>query len=213
MLRARKLASAALTAGLIAAGGLGATVLSASAAHAAACPTASQIVTGINAAATATANLESRLSPLSTSSRGSDVQLAARSTTDALNALTNDYNTQASALNGCPALSTSGAQSVAQAFDNLANVNLAMLATLTGKHAIFAQFTVTAPINASLRSLEAGFDADALALLGVAPSQQDAISADYNNITNGLDNTINTYNQVCIPSPLYPIILPVCTSA
>jgi hypothetical protein len=212
MLRARKLASAALTAGLIAAGGVGTTVLSAGAALAATCPTASQTATSLNALTAQTGNLNNRLSPLSTNSSASDVNVAARATVDALNTLTNDYAAQASALNGCSAYGASDSQRVSSAYTGLINVTQATLATLIGKHSIFAQFQQTAPIAAVQRNLEASFDSDSLALLNVAPSESDSISSGYNAGTNSLNDSINTYNQVCIPSPLYPIILPVCVA-
>jgi hypothetical protein len=212
MLRARNLASAALTVSLVTMGGIGTTVLSAGAAHAATCPTASQIVTDINATASVAGGLNSQLGTLSSNSSPSDVQSVAQSTADGLNTMINELNADADALNGCPALGSADSTSVANAFDSLANATNQMLSTLVGDHPIFAQYGATAPIAYSLQALEGSFDSYTFALLAVAPSQQGAITNDQNSVETSLGNAITIYNQLCIPSPLYPSLKPICVA-
>ena len=212
MSHARRLASAALTTCLVAMGAVGTTVLSAGAADAATCPTAGQIVTDINATATVAGDLTSQLFPLSKNSSPSDVQSAAQSTANGLNTMSNELSTDTSALNGCPALSSSDSTSVANAFDSLASTTNQTLNTLIGDHPIFAQYGLTAPITSSLRTLEAAFDSYAFTLVTVAPSQQGPVTDDQNSVNTSLDNAITTYSQLCIPSPLYPILKPICVT-
>jgi hypothetical protein len=212
MPHARKLASAALTACLVTIGGIGTTVLSAGAAHAATCPTASQIVTDINANASAAGGLTSQLAALTKNSSPGDVQSGAQSAANGINSISDEFNADASALGGCPALGSSDSASVANAFGSLASAANQTLSTLTGDHPIFAQYGLTAPITYSLRNLEAALDAYAFALLSVAPSQQGPITGGQNSVDTSLGNAITTYNQLCIPSPLYPAIPPICVA-
>jgi hypothetical protein len=210
MLRARNLASAALTASLITMGGVGATVLSAGAAQAAACPTASQIVTDINAVTSVAGDLNAQLGTLGRNSGSGDVQSVAQSTTSGLAAISNDLNQDASALNGCSALGSADSAGVANAFDGLAAATNQMLSTLTRDQPVFAQFGQTAPITSALRSLEGTFDSYAYALVSVAPSQQGAIASDQSSVETSLGDEITLYSQICIPSPLYPTLQPLC---
>lgn len=212
MLRARNLASAALTASLVTAGGIGTTVLSAGAAHAGSCPTASQIVTDINLIASAAGGLDAKSGALTPSSSPDDVQSAAQSTAAGLSTMINDFSADTSALGGCPEPDSAESQPVADAFHSLTSATQQMLSTLTGKHAIFAQYGVTAPIAASLRALEAALDSYTFALIGVAPAQQGAITNGKDGVDSSLGNAINLYGQLCIPSPLYPAVPPVCAA-
>jgi hypothetical protein len=210
MLRARKLASAALTACLVAAGGIGTTVLSAGVAHAGSCPTSSQLVTDINVIASAAGSLNSQSGALTSSSSPGDVQSAAQSTAAGLGTMVSDFSADTTALAGCPALGSADSQTVADAFGSLTTVTRQLLSTLTGKHSIFAQFGVTAPITSSLRSLEAALDSATFALISVAPSQQGAITNGKDSVDTALGSAIAVYGEICIPSPLYPTVQPVC---
>lgn len=212
MLCSRKLASAAVTACLVTMGGIGTTVLSAGAAHAATCPTASQIVTDINAVASMAASLNSQLSTLAPTSSASNVAAVAQSTTLGLNTMSNDLAADAVTLSGCPALGSADSATVADAFGDLAGPTNQMLSTLIGKHLVFAQFGVAAPISSALRSLEGSFDSEAFALLAVAPTQRDTITNAQNTVDASLGDAITVYEQLCIPSPLYPAIQPVCVA-
>jgi Hydrophobic surface binding protein A len=210
MLRARKLASVALTSCLVTAGGIGTTVLSAGAAHAATCPTTSQIVTDINAIASAAGGISSQSGALTPSSSPGDVQSAAQSTATGLSTMVSDLSADTTASSGCSALSSPDSQTVADAFGSLTAVTQQMLSTLIGKHSIFAQFGVTAPVTSSLQSLEAALDSFTFALTAVAPSQQGAITTGKDSVDTPLGKAIAVYGEICIPSPLYPSVPPVC---
>jgi Hydrophobic surface binding protein A len=210
MLHIRKLASAALTAGLVTAGGIGATALTASTAHAGSCPTTSQIVTDINAIASGAGVLNSQLAALTRSSSPSEVQSRAQSTAEGLNTMSNELTADVSDFGGCPDQGSADSRTVADAFASLAGATQKMLGPLTGDHPLFAQFGVTAPIASSLRALEAALDSYAYALLAVAPSQQGAIAGGQSSVNDSLGNAIGLYGQICIPSPLYPTVQPVC---
>lgn len=212
MLRVRKLASAALTASLVTAGGIGTTVLSAGAAHAGTCPTASQIATDINVIASAAGGLNAKSGALTPSSSPGDVQSAAQSTAAGLSTMINDLSADIAALGGCPERGSADSHAVADAFRSLTSATQQMLSTLTGKHAIFAQYGVTAPIASSLRSLEAALDSYTYALTAAAPSQQGAITNGKGSVDTVLGNAITLYGQLCIPSPLYPAVPPVCAT-
>jgi hypothetical protein len=212
MLCARKLANAALTASLVTAGGIGTTVLSAGAAHADSCPTASEIVTDINVISSAAGSLNSQLGALTPNSSPNDVQSAAQSTATGLSTMNNDFNGDTNVLAGCSGLGSADSQTVANAFDGLASATQQMLSTLTGDHSIFAQYSVTAPIAASLRALEVTLDSYTVALITVAPSQQDAITNDQNSVDKSLGSVIGVYEEICVPSPLYPNIQPICAA-
>lgn len=212
MLRARKLVGATLTACLVGTGGIGTAVLTAGAAHAAACPSATQIVDDIKTVTSVIGSVNVQLGGLSTSSSPTLVQTTAQSTVSGFNEATNDMNTDVAALNGCPALNSAGSQAVANAYDTLTSTTRGTLSTLISKHPIFAQFGQTAPIAASLRSLEAAFDGYAFALISVAPSQSSSISNDQTDINSSVGNAISVYERLCIPSPLYPVVSPVCVA-
>jgi hypothetical protein len=212
MLRARKLVGATLTAGLIMMGGIGTTVASAGAAHAATC-TASQYTADLDKIIKRADNLSARLQSLSTSSSSAAVQAEAKSTVKDLSDLVTEFNAATFAVDGCGPLSGPDAAIVTARLDNLTAVFQATLATLIGKHSIFAQFNETAPIAAVLRALEASVDSYSFALINVAPDEVPAITSDQSALDTAVGNTISTYSQICIPSPLYPIILPVCVSS
>jgi Hydrophobic surface binding protein A len=210
MLRARKFASAALTASLVTVSGVSTTVLSAGTAHADSCSGASQIVNDINALASGAGDLTSQLGSLTFSSSAGDVQSAAQSTVAGLSTMINDLNTDVTASAGCPTLSSADSQTVANAASNLTSATQQMLSALTGQHSPFAQFGATAPIASSLRSLEAALDSYAFALTTIAAPQQGAITQAKESLDNSLGGAITLYEQTCIPSPLYPTIQPVC---
>ncbi|KAF7368103.1 hypothetical protein MSAN_00876500 [Mycena sanguinolenta] len=114
---------------------------------------------------------------------------------------------------------TAGATIVA-ALDNFVAVHQAFLATIISKHSIFAQFQVTAPIAAVLRNLEIIIDSFAFALIDVIPQdarravqpQLGTVSSDKSALDTAVGDTITVYDEICIPSSLYPVVLPTCVS-
>lgn len=214
MFPTRKLAGAALTASLIAMGGLGTTVASAGAARAATCPAASQIVTQINAAAAQVAGLNSVLAGVTDGSSATAVLGAAQSVVTTVSTLAAGVVANAGALAGCAPLGVADSQAVAAAFANLTGATGLPLAALVQDHSAFAQFGQTLPLAAALQSLETSVDLYATTLAAtVAPSQAATIQGAVTQVNSLLSNTVNVYQQVCIPSPLYPIVKPLCFGA
>ncbi|KAF7368102.1 hypothetical protein MSAN_00876400 [Mycena sanguinolenta] len=192
--------------------------------------TPAQIVAGINLVSNISQNTNDVLSPLSTSTDGATVSSMSQTLVNNFNTIINTVGTLTTGLEGTPPIDvteadhsrrqTAGATIVA-ALDNFVAVHQALLATVIGKHSIFAQFQVTAPIAAVLRSLEAQIDSFAFALINVIPQearraiepQLGTVTSDKTALDTAVGNTVTTYNEVCVPSPLYPIILPVCSSS
>lgn len=106
-----------------------------------------------------------------------------------------------------------------------------LLATVIGKHGIFAQFALTAPIAAVLETLEATIDVSAVgkrlawkimltfcvllqsfafSLIDLIPTRQSDVTSGQDQLDTAVTNTINLYEQICIPSLLFPTIMPIC---
>ncbi|KAF7359741.1 hypothetical protein MVEN_00698800 [Mycena venus] len=191
--------------------------------------TPAQIVAGINLVSNISQNSNEVLTPLSTSTDGATVMTMSQTLVNNFNSIINDVTALTTGLEGTTPIDVTGTDhsrrqtagaTIVAALDNFVAVHQAFLATVIGKHSIFAQFQVTAPIAAVLRSLEAAIDSLAFALIDLIPQQArraiepqlGTVSSDQAALDTAVGNTISTYAQVCIPSPLYPIVLPVCTS-
>ncbi|KAJ7620345.1 hypothetical protein FB45DRAFT_1094476 [Roridomyces roridus] len=196
--------------------------------------TEQQIVNAINAVATMSSNANTALEPLSTATAGAQVAAYSEALAEAFTGIITAVNSTIPALLATPPFTevaqnvhstrqTTPGAAVVAALDNFVAIHQALLATVIGKHSPFAQFALTAPIAAVLRILEAVVDSFAFALIAVIPTQATVpqlssraahtISSDQAALQTAIGNTITTYNEVCIPSPLYPIVLPVCASA
>ncbi|KAJ7871930.1 hypothetical protein B0H13DRAFT_1895579 [Mycena leptocephala] len=99
---------------------------------------------------------------------------------------------------------------IVDALKEFVRVHQQLLATVIGKHGIFAQFGVTAPIAAILQSLEAAIDAFAFAMINLIPTKQGDVTADKNSLDASVVKTVTLYKQLCIPSPLYPTLPAIC---
>jgi hypothetical protein len=172
--------------------------------------TVTQIVGNINAISSAAQNLSTALAPTDTSTSPSEVSSAAQDTVNGLSAMISNLAADDTALPGTSSLDAGDAQNVAAAFGNQVTDMQQMLATISGKHAVFAQFGLTAPLAAALRSLEASVDANVSALASVAPTQAASLTQQMTTLDQILGSSISLYGQTCIPSPLYPTIMPVC---
>ncbi|KAF7368101.1 UVI-1 protein [Mycena sanguinolenta] len=198
--------------------------------------TSTQVVAAINLISNISQNTNDVISPLSTST--DDLAHAAQSTCSAtFQVLVNDINAIISSLNTTVTIleasgpldttktahsrrQTAGADIVA-ALDNFVAVHQAFLSTIIGKHSIFAQFQVTAPIANVLRNLEVIIDSFAFSLIAVIPEearraiqpQLGTVSSDQSALDTAVGNTITVYDEICIPSSLYPVVLPSCVSA
>ncbi|KAF7368099.1 UVI-1 protein [Mycena sanguinolenta] len=197
--------------------------------------TPAQVVAAINLISNISQNTNDVLTPLSTSTDDSMCTAQCICCTT-FQVLVNDINTIISNLNSTVTIleasgpldttetdhsrrQTAGADIVA-ALDNFVAVHQAFLSTIIGKHSIFAQFQVTAPIADVLRNLEVIIDSFAFSLIAVIPEearraiqpQLGTVSSDQSALDTAVGNTITVYDEICIPSSLYPVILPSCVS-
>lgn len=213
MIVSRRIAGATMTACLVTMGGLGTAVFSAGAAHAAGCPTADDVVTGIGGIGAQADALTKVANDLTRSSTATQVNSSAQNMVSTINNLSTNLGMDATALGGCPALDLPGSQAVTKAFDHAGTSLAGSLHAMVHKHSVLAQFGATAPVSASLRSLEAAVDGYAAALAdAVGSSEQVTVKGQTSDLDTALVNTITIYDQVCIPSLLYPTILPVCAA-
>ena len=202
--------AAALALPALAAGGLLTAI--APAAHAATdCLATAQSGTALLGSQAAKTN--TTLAALNTASTPQQALATAQSVVTDLNVLSDGLATTVVALSGCPALNASDSQTVAAGYADAGDTAQAMLSTLIAKHVVFAQFGTTGPIAASLRQLEGASDSYSFTIAELAPSQQTAITATGTQLGNAVANDVSQYEQICIPSPLYPAVQPICISS
>ncbi|KAF8814355.1 hypothetical protein BYT27DRAFT_7082424 [Phlegmacium glaucopus] len=158
--------------------------------------TPQQVVDNINILAAVSANANAALSQLTTTTPPAQVVIIGQ-------ALGGDVNTTQAA----PPFPDGVTQPIVDALGN------GLLSTVMHKHSIFAQFGVTAPILNNLRNLGAGIDSFALTMTDVIPTRRDDVKTDKDQLDQSVGNSISRYQQVCIPSPLYPKVLPLCAPA
>ncbi|KAJ7330829.1 hypothetical protein DFH08DRAFT_966584 [Mycena albidolilacea] len=171
--------------------------------------TPDQVVGNINIVTSVSGNINSVLGGLSTTPTPSQAQTISQTVVTGFQTIINDLAGDVTAMQATPPFSD-GADLIVAALTDFVRVHQALLSTVIGKHTIFAQFGLTGPITAVLRSLEAGIDSFAFALIAMIPTKQANVTTDKNMLDDSVGNTITLYQQICIPSPLYPTVPPVC---
>lgn len=106
----------------------------------------------------------------------------------------------------CPA----AASVIVASLKDFVTVHQVLLSTVIGKHSFFAQFGVTAPILGALNALEAIIDKFAISMINLISCASGPVTKDQDDLDKSVGDTINQYQKLCIPSPLYPIVPPVC---
>ncbi|KAJ7096011.1 hypothetical protein C8R43DRAFT_264475 [Mycena crocata] len=159
---------------------------------------------------TSVKNVNRALSSLSITSNVATVSSTGQVVGNGLTSVISTLNQDVSGLQGQAPFADKDARPVADAAAQLVNFMQAMLSNLLNKHAIFAQFGQAASISAVLRSVEAVVDSFAFALAGVLPSQATAVQGGHQALQTLIENAIKQYNELCIPSVLYPQLQPVC---
>ncbi|KAJ6549984.1 hypothetical protein B0H19DRAFT_1073880 [Mycena capillaripes] len=172
--------------------------------------TAAQAVTNINTVTGLIENLNDQLNGLSPSSNPADVQIAAQTITNGFGAIITDMHQDVTTMHGTSPFDAADASSVAQAFSDFTLAQQGLMSALIGKQSIFAQFGVTGQISAALRGVEAANDSFAFSLIDVVPTVAAGVQGDKDSLDTAVGNAISLYGQLCIPSPLYPTVLPVC---
>ncbi|KAJ7196436.1 hypothetical protein GGX14DRAFT_575002 [Mycena pura] len=172
--------------------------------------TPDQVVTNIGIVTTVSGDLNNILGTLSTSTDPDDVETIAQTVVDDFTTIVGDLAADVTAMNETPPFDDEDAEPIVEALDDFVHVHQILLATVIGQHSIFSQFGLTAPITAILRDLEAGIDSFAFAMIDLIPTKSSDVTDDRNQLDTSVGNTISQYEQLCIPSPLYPELLPIC---
>ncbi|KAK6529086.1 hypothetical protein TWF694_004304 [Orbilia ellipsospora] len=174
--------------------------------------TPSDVAAGLRLLSTRTDQIEQELVVVTTSSSGATVSTKQYTVVNLLNTIIDDMRSQTDAFKATSPFSDTQDEVMAQ-WTTLGGEVQESMRTLLGKHSIFAQFGVTAPIAAVLRSYEEATDDFVAALVELVPSNADTISQGGSALSTVVGTVITQYQEVCIPSPLYPILMPICTSA
>jgi len=174
--------------------------------------TPDQVVENIKTVTTVSANINVAIGALTPKSSGSTVISISKTTVIGFNTIITDIGADVTAMQSTPPFNDVDAQLVVNVLVDFVKVHQLLLATVIGKHGILAQFGVTAPVAAVLRTLEAGIDSFALGLIALIPTKQGDVTNGQNALDESVGTTIDTYDQICIPSPLYPSVMPICAS-
>ncbi|KAJ7190646.1 hypothetical protein GGX14DRAFT_407807 [Mycena pura] len=175
--------------------------------------TPAQVVTNVGIVTTTSGNLNTVLGGLSTSSSPAVVASTSQTVVTDFTTIVNALVADAAAMAATEPFDDADAQPVVNALDEFVAVHQTLLSTVLSKHSIFAQFQVTAPIVAVLSDLEDEIDTFALAMINLIPTETPSVQNDQSTLDTAVGNTITTYKESCTPSPLYPIVLPVCIPA
>ncbi|EPS44062.1 hypothetical protein H072_1915 [Dactylellina haptotyla CBS 200.50] len=172
---------------------------------------APKVIEDITALTTMNTNIINILSPLGPSSSPNSVTSVGASVVDRIGTLVKTMADDTNAfLSSTPLGGTR--PNILKAFEDFASVQKDMVSSLISKHMIFVQFGVGRPILGALLRLKESVDTFAKSLAVLAPAIQDDVHAGGESIITIIDSAITTYEQLCIPSPLYPTIQPVCVS-
>ncbi|KAJ7434464.1 hypothetical protein FB451DRAFT_1467571 [Mycena latifolia] len=174
--------------------------------------TAPQVVTNIQIVTSISGSTNSAVGKLTPTTSPSQIKTIGATVATNLNTIITNLGGDVTAMQATTAFGDADAQTVVDALRTFVEVHQALLSTIIGKHSILAQFGVTAPIAAALRSLEAAIDSFAFAMINLIPTQAPAVTNDQNSLDGSVTNTITIYEQICIPSILYPTLPPVCAS-
>ncbi|KAF3922927.1 hypothetical protein ABW20_dc0101043 [Dactylellina cionopaga] len=174
--------------------------------------TSSQVVTDINILTAVSNTALTQLNTLSRNSAAPQVNTVANNLVTSLNNIINDLSADTPTISSTSPFSDADAAPVLVAFNSFVEKHSQLLAAINIKHKIFAQFLRTPPIAASLRSLEGALDSFGLSLVNLLPTKAAEVTVGNNQLQGLVGNDIDTYQQTCVPSPLYPTVQPICTS-
>ncbi|KAF5328357.1 hypothetical protein D9619_013283 [Psilocybe cf. subviscida] len=113
-------------------------------------------------------------------------------------------------LPGTPVISGGVADTVVEVLVGFVKVHQALLNTVIGKHSIFAQFALTAPLAAVLRLIETGVDTFAFIIIGIIPTKKAIIQKEISGLDTTVKSSISVYSQICLPSLNFPKVMPTC---
>ncbi|KAJ7756640.1 hypothetical protein B0H16DRAFT_1689861 [Mycena metata] len=175
--------------------------------------TVKDVVTNVGIVTSVSGNINSVVSSLSTSTTGPDVASMGKTLVAQFTVIINDLGADITAMQATPPFTVQAdCDAIVTALGDFVRVHQALLATVIGKHAIFAQFGATAPVAAVLRTLEATIDSFAFAMINLIPCGAGSVTNDKNGLDTAVGNSITLYAQLCIPSLLYPTLMPICVA-
>ncbi|KAJ6619198.1 hypothetical protein B0H10DRAFT_1913109 [Mycena sp. CBHHK59/15] len=170
--------------------------------------TVDEVVTNVGIVTSVSGNINDLLGGLTTSTSPSQVRTMGQTVVANFNTIISDLGGDVTAMQATLPFGDADALLIVQALKEFVAIHQALLSTVISKHGIFAQFGVTAPIAAVLRSLEASIDSFAFAMIDMIPTQAPSVQTDKNSLDSSVGNTITLYEQICIPSVLYPTLCP-----
>ncbi|KAJ6533701.1 hypothetical protein B0H19DRAFT_1272341 [Mycena capillaripes] len=175
--------------------------------------TVTDVVINIGVVTSVSVNINSVLSGISTSTTARDVASMGQTIVAQFNVIIDRLRTDITTMQATPPFTAQAdCNAIVVALRDFVLVHQALLATVIGKHAIFAQFVFTAPIAAVLRALEAIIDSFAFAMIDLIPCGAISVTNDKNGLDTSVGNSITLYSQLCIPAPLYPTLMPICVA-
>ncbi|KAJ6549983.1 hypothetical protein B0H19DRAFT_1073879 [Mycena capillaripes] len=152
--------------------------------------TPAQVVNNIRIVTAESQNINNTLTGLTTTSTSSSVAAMGQNITASFQTIITNLNGDVSAMQATPSFSDVDAGPIVEALNNFVLIHQALLATLIGKHGIFAEFSATAPIAQILRSLEAIIDSFAFAMIDLIPTKKGSVTKNKSDLDSSVGNTI-----------------------
>ncbi|KAJ7763772.1 hypothetical protein B0H16DRAFT_1527180 [Mycena metata] len=171
--------------------------------------TPDQVVTNINIVTTASQGILNAVTPITKNSSPGAVVTAGQTATTNFNTIIQNLGGDVSAMDGT-VFTAAQAGPVCAALTDFVNVHQAVLSTVIGKHGFLAQFGVAQPLAAVLRTLEGAIDAFAFGAIAMLPSCANQVTQQQAGLDTSVASAISQYEEICVPSPLYPTVMPVC---
>ncbi|KAF7369593.1 hypothetical protein MVEN_00290000 [Mycena venus] len=173
--------------------------------------TAKDVVTNVGIVTTVSGNINDVLGTLSPKTTGPDVANMGQKLVGQFNVIITNLGADITAMQATPPFTAQAdCDLIVAALTGFVNIHQALLATVIGKRSIFSQFGATAPIAAVLRTLEATIDSFAFAMIDLIPCGASSVTNDKNGLDTSVGKSITLYEHPCIPSILYPTVMPVC---
>ncbi|KAI9457215.1 hypothetical protein BJY52DRAFT_1378299 [Lactarius psammicola] len=173
--------------------------------------TVQQVVDNINIVTKVSGDANDALSRISPSTSPNEIRLVAQNLASDFNVIIQDLGIDITAMQATPPFTDCTLTlPIIESLRGFVLVHQKLLATVIGKHSIFAQFALTAPIAGVLRTLEATIDKFAFSMINMIPCAKPDVEDDQSQLDDSVGKTIKRYQQFCIPSPLYPSIQPIC---
>ncbi|KAF3922989.1 hypothetical protein ABW20_dc0103100 [Dactylellina cionopaga] len=175
--------------------------------------TPAQIATDIGILTAESNTAYSKLAMLSNAPTYPQFSTAVNDLTDSLSVIKTDISNDVDAMSATTAFTDAEADPVLTAFNTFVTAHTKLLDTIFDKHVVFAQYSATYPIRSALLNLEGALNSFTHTLVSLIPTKQGDVMIGQNHLSAAVTKDIDQYSQLCIPSPLYPTVKPVCNKA